>query len=85
MLAQRAELIDIFQQTGSAESGIVITIGAENKAKEIQSCSVVSATYKAGGTSGSVGIIGPTRMPYAKLVTLVKYAARQLSKVLKGE
>lgn len=86
MLERRTGLIEVLQQTPSdQESGLVITIGAENKAREIQSCSVVSATYRAGSTTGTIGIIGPTRMPYAKLTALVKHAARQLSRVLKGD
>lgn len=85
ILEQRSDLVDLFRNHQESGSGIIITIGAENRAREIQSCSVVSATYKAGNTSGTIGIIGPTRMPYAKLVSLVKYAARQLSRVLSGE
>lgn len=85
MLNEQSGLIELLQGKSDKDSGIVITIGAENKAMEIQSCSVVSATYSAGNTSGTIGVIGPTRMPYAKLVSLVKYAARQLSKVLKAD
>jgi len=85
ILHEKSELIHLLQNKSDKNSGIVITIGAENQAREIQSCSVVSATYDAGGTSGTIGIIGPTRMPYAKLVSLVKYAAQQLSRVFKGE
>ncbi|MCK5126487.1 MAG: heat-inducible transcription repressor HrcA [candidate division Zixibacteria bacterium] len=76
-------LIEDIRGIDSPDSGIVITIGAENKAQEIQSCSVVSASYEAGNTRGTIGVIGPTRMPYAKLASLVKTAARQLSRVLK--
>jgi heat-inducible transcriptional repressor len=85
MLHEQSGLIELLQEKKEEDSGILITIGAENKAKEIQSCSVVSATYTAGNTSGTIGVIGPTRMPYAKLVSLVRYAARQLSRVFKGE
>ncbi len=85
MINERTGLIEILQSNRDESGGIIITIGAENKAKEIQSCSVVSAKYNAGSTSGTIGIIGPTRMPYAKLVSLVTYAAKQLSRVFKGE
>jgi heat-inducible transcriptional repressor len=81
LIGSRTNLIDLFSDRDD-ESGIVITIGAENRAKEIQSCSVVSATYRAGSSTGTIGIIGPTRMPYAKLVSVVHYAARQLNDVL---
>jgi heat-inducible transcriptional repressor len=85
LLGKRNDFVDLFLENRDEDSGIVITIGAENKAREIQSCSIVSATYKAGSTTGLIGVIGPTRMPYARLSSLVKYAARQLSKVLRGE
>lgn len=85
ILEKRTDLADILRNYQETGSGIIITIGAENQAREIQSCSVVSASYKAGNTTGTIGIIGPTRMPYAKLVSLVRYAARQLSRVLAGE
>jgi heat-inducible transcriptional repressor len=81
LVEKRTGLIKLFKDSGESEGGIIITIGAENQAKEIQSCSVVSASYKAGKTSGTIGIIGPTRMPYAKLASLVKYAAKQLGRV----
>lgn len=85
LLHERTGLIELLQANRDENSGIIVTIGAENKAKEIQSCSVVSATYRAGPTVGTIGVIGPTRMPYAKLVSLVRYAAKQLSRVLGGE
>lgn len=84
LIESRTGLIELLRDTSGSDSGIVITIGAENKAREIQSCSVVTATYEAGTTTGTISVIGPTRMPYARLTALVRHAARQLSKVLKG-
>lgn len=81
LIGSRTNLIDLFSKRDD-EGGIIITIGAENQAKEIQTCSVVSATYQVGTSSGTIGIIGPTRMPYAKLVSVVHYVARQLNDVL---
>ena len=83
LLESRTELINVLRTGGDNESGLVITIGAENKAREIQDCSVVSARYETGQTSGIIGVIGPTRMPYARLVALVQYAARQLTRIFK--
>lgn len=85
MLDDQSDMISLLRENATAEGGIIITIGAENKAREIQSCSVVSASYQAGQTSGTIGVIGPTRMPYGKLSSLVQYAARQLSRVLKSK
>jgi heat-inducible transcriptional repressor len=85
LLERRTGLIEILREAKGSDSGIVITIGAENRAREIQSCSVVSASYEAGNTVGTIGVIGPTRMPYARLVSLVKYAARQLSNAFRAK
>ncbi len=79
-LEEKTGLIKALKDVEGGQSGLVITIGGENHAAEIQNCSVVSAQYSAGTTTGTIGIIGPTRMPYARLVSLVQYAARQLSR-----
>ncbi len=68
----------------SSEEGIVITIGHENKINEIMNCSLVTSSYKVGNISGSIGIIGPTRMPYSKLVSIVECTARTITEALSG-
>jgi heat-inducible transcriptional repressor len=47
-------------------------------------CSLVTSSYRVGNVTGSIGIIGPTRMPYRKLVSIVEYTARTISEVLSG-
>lgn len=64
------------------EKGLTITIGEENREGEIQFCSIVSSHYTAGEGSGTVGVLGPTRMEYSKLVSIVDYTARIMSEVL---
>ncbi|MDA0746492.1 MAG: heat-inducible transcriptional repressor HrcA [bacterium] len=53
--------------------GIAITIGNENASPELQGCSVLTSRYQVGNVSGVIGIIGPTRIAYARLVPLLKY------------
>jgi heat-inducible transcriptional repressor len=60
--------------------GVFITIGGENSEGEFKSFSVVTSGYKIKNVQGTLGIIGPTRMPYPKLISVVDYAARVLSK-----
>jgi len=62
--------------------GIIITIGSENNLDEIQNCSVVTTRYQAGKLSGIIGIIGPTRMPYSRLISIVESTAKSLTKSL---
>ncbi len=60
-----------------------ITIGKENEAEELFDMSVVTATYKIGGRAlGSFGIIGPTRMDYAKIVSILGYVGSSLDSIL---
>ena len=70
--------------TQAIEEGLIITIGKENKLKEVMNCSLVSSTYRVGEVSGTIGIIGPTRMEYDKLVSVVTYTAKMISEVLSG-
>nr|MBN2277725.1 heat-inducible transcription repressor HrcA [candidate division Zixibacteria bacterium] len=62
--------------------GIVITIGSENSLDQVQNCSVVTSSYQAGKLSGIIGIIGPTRMPYSRLISIVEMTAKSLTKSL---
>jgi heat-inducible transcriptional repressor len=64
--------------------GLVITIGAENKLNEIINCSMVTSNYKIGNVTGTIGIVGPTRMEYDKLVSIVDYTAKTITEVLSG-
>jgi len=59
-----------------------IRIGAENKEHLLSACSVVTATYHVGHVSGTLGILGPTRMPYARIVPLVGYVGEVLTQTL---
>lgn len=60
-----------------------VTIGRENDAQELFDMSVVTATYKIGGkTLGSFGIIGPTRMDYAKIVSILGHVSSGLNSIL---
>lgn len=60
---------------------IKITIGQENKEDVIRYCSLITATYRLGTLSGTVGLLGPTRMPYSKLVAVVDLMAEVLSEI----
>jgi heat-inducible transcriptional repressor len=65
------------------QEGLNVTIGGENTLKEFRDCSVISATYKVNGrTIGAVGVLGPTRMNYAKVIAIVDFMTRSLTEVL---
>ena len=81
-LIEEKKLLAELVSAKGIKNGITITIGKEIERGEMQSCSLVTSTYKAGKVSGAIGIIGPTRMRYAKLVSLVDYTAKLLSEIL---
>lgn len=62
-----------------------ITIGKENKHEEMQECSLVTATYRFNGRLvGKIGVIGPTRMDYENIVSIVDFMRKNLTDILKG-
>jgi heat-inducible transcriptional repressor len=57
-----------------------VQIGGENKLKEIQDCSLITATYSFGNlVLGTVGVIGPTRMEYAKVISSMEFLKKKLN------
>lgn len=82
-LLEQRELLSTALNENPNDNLIHISIGQENAHKEMQSCSLISATYSFKGKPlGKIGIIGPTRMEYGKVISTVQYVANILSKVL---
>jgi len=66
-----------------ATDGVRVIIGDENKADEMRQCSVVLSRYgRDGEAAGVLGIIGPTRMAYARVITTVRYTASILEDLI---
>ncbi|TCT16872.1 heat-inducible transcription repressor HrcA [Natranaerovirga pectinivora] len=64
------------------DNGIKIFIGNENSIKTLEDCSFITTTYKLGeDTIGALGIIGPKRMDYVKVVSMLKYMMNQMEKL----
>lgn len=64
---------------------VKITIGPENLAEELKDSSVVAVKYDAGeSVQGLIGVVGPTRMDYSKVVAHLSYIAQGLSTLLAG-
>lgn len=58
---------------------VQIRIGKENKIQQVEQCSVVSTHYHYGGIKGTIGLVGPTRMNYGRMVALVEHLANRLN------
>ncbi|MCL1806730.1 MAG: heat-inducible transcriptional repressor HrcA [Oscillospiraceae bacterium] len=81
---QRAALI---RQTPVWEQeGIRVVIGPENVASELSDASVLMATYPmGGGLRGMIGVVGPTRMDYSRMVSRLGYFAEKLKELTNEE
>jgi heat-inducible transcriptional repressor len=66
----------------SVSPGISITIGNENGDPRLEDFTVVTAEYRVGTLSGVIGVIGPTRMPYDKVVALVRHTSLLVTDIL---
>lgn len=67
---------------GDEKPGVCITIGGEHGDPRLDQFTVVTAEYHAGPLAGVIGVIGPTRMPYDKVISLVQHTSRLLSDLL---
>ncbi len=63
--------------------GLTVVIGAEHTSPDLRSFSLVASTYVDGATTGTVGVIGPTRMHYSRAITVVDGVARAVSRLLR--
>ena len=84
LLERDAAIFEILERR-SAEQGVSVTIGRENPVDEIQLCSLVTVPYRSsGGGRGIIGLLGPTRMDYGRVVALLKVAGQHLDEASAG-
>jgi len=81
-LTERRELLASVLQGRATTNGTQITIGAEHGAPELADLTIITATYSVGQLEGVVGVIGPTRMRYEKIVSLVDCTSSLVSSLL---
>jgi heat-inducible transcriptional repressor len=73
----------VLKHFSSSKQGIQIKIGTENMEDVINNCSIISATYHLDGKPvGTIGILGPTRMEYGKVISVLDFTAKNLSFLL---
>ena len=65
--------------------GVSITIGTEHDDPRLEEFTVVTAEYNVGRLTGVIGVIGPTRMPYEKVISLVSHTSRLLNDLLQQQ
>jgi heat-inducible transcriptional repressor len=82
LFEQKAQLIRLLDVSSQAE-GVRIFIGGESQTVPVEDLSVVSAPYEVDGqVVGTLGVIGPTRMPYDRMIQIVDITSRLVSNAL---
>jgi heat-inducible transcriptional repressor len=81
ILEEKKLLMHLFETETSTRTGVIVTIGGENEDGQMKSFSVIKTKYHVGSMEGSLGVIGPKRMPYPFLVSAVDYTARLLGEL----
>ncbi|MGI3901718.1 MAG: heat-inducible transcriptional repressor HrcA [Janthinobacterium lividum] len=84
-LETKTDVIDLLNRAETGE-GVRIFIGAENKLFSLSGSSMVAAPFRDGQQRivGVLGIIGPTRLNYARVVPMVDYTAQVISRMVSG-
>lgn len=81
LFEEKDELARIFCPTQS--QGVRISIGGEINCEELSQCSVITANYgEIGDQHGSLGVIGPTRMDYSGVASIIDYTAKKLTQLV---
>ena len=83
-IERKAGLIDVLEAAREGE-GVRVFIGAENRLFSLSGSSVVAAPYRdgAGRVIGVLGVVGPTRLNYGRVVPLVDYTAEVVSRLIR--
>lgn len=62
--------------------GLTITIGSEHQDPKLAAFTLVTSSYRSGPLAGVIGVLGPTRMPYDKIVALVDHTSRLVEELM---
>jgi len=85
-LIQLTEQRDVLKRVlgqRSTSNSLTITIGRENETEQFSNLTLVTSPYRAGSLTGVIGVLGPTRMPYEKVVALVEHTSRMVGELLR--
>lgn len=73
----------LFEVLSDVSKDLSVTIGRENKFEQLKNCSLITATYSINGkTIGSIGVLGPTRIEYSKVISVVDCLTQNLNDIL---
>lgn len=81
-LTERTDLLSSVMTARLGREGLQISIGTEHRNPELAGFTVVTSEYSVGGLRGVIGVIGPTRMPYDRVIGFVEGTSKLISEFL---
>ncbi|MBI3189592.1 MAG: heat-inducible transcription repressor HrcA [Ignavibacteriales bacterium] len=77
-------LVDVLEKSEikEEEHGVAVAIGEEHGNTKLKNYSIILKTYTVGDVQGTIGILGPKRMNYSKVIPLINYMAEEVSSTL---
>ena len=84
MIEEKHQLMELLTRSIEA-SGMTVVIGSENRSPELRSFSLVASTFQDGDRTGTIGVIGPTRMRYQRAISVVDGVSQAVSRLLEGQ
>ena len=88
MFEQKSRIVKILNECvkSASREAVAVRIGSENRFADLRNCTVIASTcfYPGGGAGGSIGVVGPTRLEYERLIAVVDYIARLFERTLEG-
>lgn len=87
-IEERSRLVQILNECIDRDAGLSsdvrVVIGRENAAHSMRNCTIITAPYRFGNnsTAGTLSVLGPTRIEYARMIAIVGYVAKMLEKTM---
>ena len=81
-LTEQRDLLSSVLGSREHPAGLQVTIGGEHGAAALNDFTLVTAEYRVGSLKGVIGVIGPTRMPYEKVIAIVGYTSSLVNRIL---
>lgn len=80
-------LTECIDAKAAAKGDVQVVIGTENRTPSLQNCTLISAPYRIGGSTavGTLSVLGPTRIEYARMISIVSYVAKTLEKMMSAD
>jgi heat-inducible transcriptional repressor len=79
LLSDEEIIIHLLRKHDEKQQEVTVTVGKENEDEKLEPYGVITTKYAVGDVTGIVGVLGPKRMPYDRMIPLVDYVARTIS------